>query len=420
MVEKTVLSCGLTVISETFHDFPSISLSYTLKSGSRAETRRDSGIHHMIEHMLFKGSDCFDMKQIADLSDRLGGRLNAFTSKEITQYYIKTIAEKMELSFHLLTDLILHSIFPAEEFEKEKNVIIQEIHEAEDTPDTNAFEIFYQEVYRGNALGYPVGGWEKSVARFTRDSVFDTYRRLYRPENLVLAAAGNIEHRLLVQMAESAFSAFPPATPRHFAFRAPRFHRPDFSRANDSLNQAYVIIGFDGLSQSSPLRNRCMVMNDILGAGMSSRLFQSIREEKGLAYSISSFPDAYLDSGLMLIYANVEPEQVGAYRSAVEYEIRRLQRDGISEDELTRAKDHIKSSTVLNMESNTARMRFIANNELYLTEPQTLEEILADIEAARREEIEELFRRQFDLAQSAVLVYGQMEKFQEGGRSPRA
>jgi predicted Zn-dependent peptidase len=189
MVEKTVLPCGLTVISENFPEFPSFALSYSLKSGSRAENPAINGVHHMVEHMLFKGSRNYDLKQIADISDRLGGRLNAFTSKEITQYYIKSIDEKLAESFALLSDIVFHSTFPQDEFAKEKNVIIQEIKEADDNPETNAFETFYEKIYAGNALGYPIGGREKQVAEMKCDQAFAFYRANYVPENMEIGRA---------------------------------------------------------------------------------------------------------------------------------------------------------------------------------------------------------------------------------------
>ncbi len=407
MVEKTVLPCGLTVISEKFPEFPSFALSYTLKSGSRSETAASNGIHHLIEHMLFKGSDNYGMKQIADMADRLGGRLNAFTSKEITQYYIKSIDEKLAASFHLLSDIVVNSIFPEDEFLKEKNVIIQEIREAEDNPDNNAFETFYEQIYKNNSLGYPIGGREKQLARLERSQVFAFYREKYVPENLLLSAAGNIEHRDLVELASDFFRDFPARPVHDLAFAGARFRPSHFFKQNISLNQNYVIAALDSISLLSPLRHPFMLMNDILGSGMSSRLFQSIREEKGLAYTVSSFIDSYLDCGMQIIYAVVEPDKTAAYLRQVKNEVELLKKDGIRSDELERAKDHIKSSIILSLENNVAKMSFNTNQELYFKKELEVAAIIAEINATGSEAINGFFRHYLNLERAAIFTYGQ-------------
>jgi predicted Zn-dependent peptidase len=406
MVQKTVLPCGLTVISEKFTEFPSFALSYTLKSGSRAETVATNGIHHLIEHMLFKGSNHYDMKQIADMADRLGGRLNAFTGKEITQYYIKSIDEKLAASFHLLSDIVLNSTFPEGEFLKEKNVIIQEIREAEDNPDSNAFETFYEKIYKNNALGYPIGGREKQLARLERSQVFGYYQEKYVPGNLLLSAAGNIEHRELVQLASDFFSHFPARPALDFKFAKASFQPRRFFKKNSSLSQCYMITALDSISLLTPFRHPFMIMNEILGSGMSSRLFQSIREEKGLAYTVSSFIDSYLECGVQIIYAVIEPDKTAAYLRAVEGEIELLKKDGIHSDELERAKDHIKSSTILSLENNVSKMSFNTNQELYFKKEQAVASIIAEINAATIADINVFCRQYLNLGQAAIFTYG--------------
>jgi predicted Zn-dependent peptidase len=410
MVEKTVLPCGLTVISENFPEFPSFALSYSLKSGSRAENPANNGVHHLIEHMLFKGSRRYDLKQIADISDRLGGRLNAFTSKEITQYYIKSIDEKLNESFTLLSDIVFHSTFPEDEFAKEKNVIIQEIKEADDNPETNAFETFYEKIYAGNSLGYPIGGREKHVAGMDRARVFAFYQKNYAPENMLLSAAGNIRHQELVALAGDFFAPFPPRAPQRFKFPRARFQPRRFHKKNKTLNQCYVLAALDSISLVSHLRHPIMIMNDILGGGMSSRLFQSIREEKGLAYTVSSFIDSYLECGVQLIYAVIEPDKVSAYLEAVGSEIGRLRKKGISRDELERAKDHIKSSIILSLENNVAKMRFNTSQELYLGKEQKVADIITEINATTSRDINGFCGKYLDLEQSALLTYGHCQK----------
>jgi predicted Zn-dependent peptidase len=406
MVQKTILPCGLTIISEKFPEFPSFALSYTLKSGSRAENAATNGIHHLIEHMLFKGSQHYDLKQIANMADRLGGGLNAFTSKEITQYYIKSIDEKLTTSFHLLSDIVMNSTFPEEEFLKEKNVIIQEIGETEDNPENNAFETFYEKIYKNNALGFPIGGKEKRMSLLTRSQAFTFYHDKYTPENLLLSATGNIEHRELVELASDFFSRFPARPAQDFKFAKASFQPRRFSKKNSSLSQCYVITAMDSISLVSPFRHPFMIMNDILGSGMSSRLFQSIREEQSLAYTVSSFIDSYLECGIQIIYAIIEPDKINAYLRAVKTEIGFLKKEGIRQDELERAKDHFKSSIILNLENNVDKMSFNTNQELYFKKEQEVAAIIAEINEATIADINGFYRQYLNPDQAALFTYG--------------
>ena len=406
MVEKTVLPCGLTVISEKFPEFPSFALSYTLKSGSRAETAATNGIHHLIEHMIFKGSKQYDLKQIADMADRLGGRLNAFTGKEITQYYIKSIDEKLAASFRLLSDIVFNSTFPAGEFLKEKNVIIQEIREAEDNPDSNAFETFYDKIYKNNALGYPIGGREKQLARITRDQAFAFYQEKY-VRKIFCCPPPETSSTGHWSTWPAIFSAIFRTGRRRISNLPGPVSKPQrFFKKNSSLSQCYVITAMDSISLVSPFRHSFMIMNDILGSGMSSRLFQSVREEKGLAYTVSSFIDSYLECGIQIIYAVTEPDKIDAYLRAIETETRLLKQEGIRQDELERAKDHIKSSIILSLENNVSKMSFNTNQELYFKKEQQVAAIIAEINAATISDINGFCRQYLNLDQGALFTYG--------------
>jgi len=406
MVNKTLLDSGLTVISEYRPQFPSFALSYSVRNGSRNETLGNNGIHHFIEHMLFKGSKRYDLKKIADISDRLGGSLNAFTSKEITHYYLKAINGKLPNSFDLLTDMVMESEFPLEEFNREKNVILQEIKESEDDPETFLFESFYSRVFKDSGLGFPIAGSETGVASFNRDGVYDYYKSIYTPQNMLLSAVGKVEHEALVELAQKTFSSHPGNKPMEFMVDKPRFHGQTFVKRNKSLKQLYVVIGFKGMATASPLRFLYLIMNDILGAGMSSRLFQEVRENRGLAYTVNSFSDAYLETGLQMIYAIIEPGQLSEYLPAVQEEILKLKNKGITEEELARAKDHIKSSIILSLESNVSKMRFNVNQEIFLKRELETSEIIKNIDNASVEDINKLFRDFLDMDESAMMLYG--------------
>ncbi|MCK4942663.1 MAG: insulinase family protein [Candidatus Aminicenantes bacterium] len=410
MLEKTVLDCGLTILSEYRPELPSFALSYSLRSGSRTETPQNNGIHHLIEHMMFKGSQRYDLKQIARISDQLGGNLNAFTSKEITQFYLKAIDERFELGFGILTDIILNATFPGEEFFKEINVVLQEIKESEDTPDTHAFEIFYEQIFENNPLGYPISGREDQVLLFTQDMAFKFYKKKYNPENLVLAAVGNLDHYSLVKEARGYFSGFRAKLPADFSFKKPEMVFGTAVKEKESLKQTYVIIGFKGIPVVSPIRYKFLLMNEILGSGMSSRLFQKIREEKGLAYTVHSFLDFYLDNGLLIVYSIVEAEKINDYLQSVKEEINLLKQKGVSKEELSRAKDHLKSSIILALESNAAKMSFNVSQDLFLKRELKINEILENINETTVHDINKLLEIHLNLDQVAMLLYGNVQK----------
>ena len=412
MVKKTVLDSGLIVISEQLPEFRSFALSYTLKSGSRAESSRNNGIHHLVEHMMFKGSKGFDLKQIADISDRLGGRLNAFTGKEVTQYYIKAINEKLEESFKLLTDIVLNSTFPEGEFLKERNVVVQEINESKDNPDTFAFENFFEGIFGKNPIGYPIAGKKKVVSQFERERIFDFYREMYKPQKLLLAAVGDINHDKLVDMAQGSLLNFPSRNPDDFSYNKPDFSYRSFTKRNTSLKQIYVVLGFKGISSVSPLKYEFMLMNDILGAGMSSRLFTKIREEKGLAYTISSFAESFLESGVHFIYSIVEPAKIGEYLYAVRDEILHLKKNGVSQLELQRAKDHIKSAIILGYENNIVKMRFNVNQELYLKKELEVKDIIKKIDRVSINDINQLTISNLNFSEVSAFLYGDIKESQ--------
>lgn len=408
MIKKTVLDSGLTIISEYRASLSTFALSYTLKSGSRAETTSNNGIHHLMEHMLFKGSSRYDLKQIAEVSDRLGGTLNAFTGKEITQYYMTAIDEKLEESFDLLTDIVIESILPADELEKEKNVVLQEIKETEDTPDSYSFDLFYEQVFADNGMGLPIAGHEDQVSGLQRPEVNDFYKNYYAPQNLILAAAGKVDHDRLVALAQRYFSRFPSRPAVDFSFPATGYSFNTRVKHNESLNQVYALIGLQAPSFGAGEKFKYKVMNNILGSGMSSRLFQSIREEKGLAYTVSSFPDFFLEGGLCIIYSITEPGNVDQYLQAVQEEVDRLKTHGVDERELEWARDYAKGSLVLQLESNVNTMRFHVNQELYLPAEMPVRAILDEIDSITVDDVNGMIGDYLNMEQSALLLYGNL------------
>ena len=407
-MRKTILDCGLTILTEKYANIPSFALSYTIKSGSCNETTENNGIHHLIEHMLFKGSDKYSQKDIADISDRLGGRMNAFTSREITQFYIKSIDEKLPESFDLLSDIVFSSRFDKDEFNKEVEVIKQEIKESADNPDACTFEMFYKEFFGSTGIGLPIAGTVKSVSGLKRGLVHKYYRDLYHPSNIILSCAGNIEHDKLVSLAEKRFSGIKKKESPLLEKREINFRTGTLPHSKKDLHQLYSIIGFRSIPIISPDRFKYMILNDILGSGMSSRLFQRIREEKGLAYTISSFIDSYRDFGIHLIYAVTDPDKKEEYLNAVDAELRILKKNGISEQELEKSKDHIKTSLILSLESNVSKMRFNINGELYFNKPKKIADIINEINIVTVNDINNILIDYPDSENISTLLYGKI------------
>jgi len=405
MLKKTINRKGLKILSKYNPQLPSFAMSFTLKSGSRAEKKKECGIYHFIEHMIFKGSKNYNFKEIAEISDRLGGSLNAYTGKETTQYHIKSIDEKIKETFSLLSDMVMNSIFPEEEFLKEKNVIIQEIKESIDNPDSHIFELFYENLFIESPLGFPILGTEESIRKLSKDYVFNYYKKKYIPENLILSVSGNIKHEDLIKMVDEKFRNYPNSKKNDLKFEKTNFNFASIAKKRE-LKQLYVLTGFRGIPSNSPLRYSFMIANDILGSGMSSRLFQRIREEKGLAYTINSFPDSFFEDGILMIYSIIESDKLNDYLDAIKEELLSLKRNGITEKELERSKDHIKSSVILGLESNTTMMQFIVNQELYSNESMEIKEIIEEIRNLKTDDINNIFSSLLDFDTYSILCYG--------------
>lgn len=407
MIEKTILPCGLTIISEKRSEMSSLALSYTIVSGSRDENPREAGLHHFIEHMVFKGNPGYTQEAIAQTSDRMGGHLNAFTAKEITQYYTKAIPEHFAAAFDLLSNLVFKASFPDMEFHKEKEVIIQEIRESRDTPDSQIFDLFYERVYPGSSLGTSITGDETSLADISHEKLVSFHQQTYQPGRTILTVVGAMEHPALVEMAESFFRHAPATRPLGFTPQTCPTYRPGTHRiAQDNLEQVYHLIGMPAPAAAHKKRAAYMLVNELLGGGMSSRLNQRLREEMGLVYSVSSFYENYRDCGLQMIFAVTQAEKLKAYRSSLMEELHRLKTTTASNEEVRRVRDHLMASTILGLESNVSRSRLLTNQWLYQQSFQSIEEMKAEIEAISSDDIHQILDAFFSMEQMAELSYG--------------
>jgi len=382
---KTVLPNGIRVLTEHMPHVHSVSLGIWVAAGSRDENDADSGISHFIEHMLFKGTRQRSALDIAKSFDQMGGLSNAFTTKENTCFHAKVLDSHLDRALELFADIILRSKFDSDEMEKERQVILQEISMVEDSPDDLIHDLFTASYWPGNGLGRSILGTSETVSAMAPERLKFHVARAYAGPTLLLVAAGSVDHHRLVDRVAGLFGDIPPRAD------LPRRTRPKpnlgASVIRKDLEQAHLLIGFEGPSATDPGRYPAMLMNVILGGSMSSRLFQEIRERRGLAYSIYSFLSAYEDVGTLGVYAGISPDEIATVTEIIQEEIAKIAREPVDPDELDAARDHVKGGLLLSAESTDARMTRLAKNEITLGKFVSYEEVLQALDAVTGEEI---------------------------------
>jgi len=403
MIVKEVLPNGLTLLTEAMPHVRSVAIGVWLKQGSRHETEPQSGVSHFIEHMVFKGTKNRNAERIAAEVDSIGGHMDAFTAKEYAAFHLKVLDQHLPLAVEILGDIVLNPLFDAVEMGKEKKVIFEEINMVEDTPDDLVMERFTQAIWRGHPLGRPILGTKKSVAAFRRDDLSGFFERVYRPANLVVAAAGHLEHGATSALIHRHFGGL--AAGRTLKNGGPPKLVPSIvTRSKKELEQVHLCLGTRACPQSHDDRYPTYILNTILGGSMSSRLFQNVREKRGLAYSISSGVSSYSDAGLMTIYAGTSMDTLDEVINLTVDELRRMRDEAIPEEELRRSKDHLKGSLMLSLESTGSRMNNMARQEIYFGRQFTLDEILERIEAVQAPDVQRIAAQIFkgDLAMSVL------------------
>jgi predicted Zn-dependent peptidase len=385
MIVHDTLSNGVRLVTESMPHVRSVSLGVWLARGSRHEAASQSGIAHFVEHMLFKGTSRRSAEDIAQDIDSMGGHLDAFTSKEYAGYYIKVLDEHLPRAFDILSDLVLHPSFPEDELAREQQVILEEIKMVEDTPDDLVHEVFTEHYWQGHPLGRPILGTPETVSSFDRATLFRYFSDAYVGRNFVVAAAGHLDHASLKAMVEAAFGGVADAG-ADWVDSAPGSTPPFIERHKD-LEQSHVVVGTPGLPQAHDDRYPSYLLNIILGGSMSSRLFQNIREKRGLAYAVFSGLSAYRDTGLLTVYAGCAAERVPEVVDLVIEEFRTLRTTPVTDDELRRAKDHLKGSLMLSLESTSSRMTHLARQEMYFGRHVTLDEILEGVERVAADDL---------------------------------
>jgi predicted Zn-dependent peptidase len=405
---REVLPNGLILLSEEMPHIRSISIGIWMKTGSRDEDAELNGISHFTEHMVFKGTKNRTARDIARQVDSIGGNMDAFTGKEIVCFNIKVLDEHVPIAIDILSDLVLNPVFDPKDITREKGVILEEIKMDEDNPDYLIHEIFTQNFWKDHALGKPILGTKETVRSFEYDRLFNFYRQRFVPNNMIISAAGNLNHSKFVDLIKARFAGL-SAVPNGFHEPAPAVTPRIVTRNKKSLEQVQLCLGVASHPISHEKRYVSYVMNTVLGGGMSSRLFQKIREEQGLVYSIYSDLNPYRDTGCLTVYAGTSLESTRKVVDSVLAEFHELKSEQIPAEELRRAKDQLKGSLMLSLESSTSRMSNLARQEMYFGRFFSLDETIEQIESVTAEEVTEMAEGFFQPDKVAITVLGNLD-----------
>jgi predicted Zn-dependent peptidase len=404
----TRLENGLRVVTENVPGVASVAVGVWVETGSRHEDERVNGVSHFIEHLAFKGTPTRSASRIAEEIESLGGSVNAFTTKEHTCYHTRTLAEHVEPSLDVLGDVFLNSLFRSEDIDLEREVILQEIFDIEDSPEDFVHDYFLSRYWPGHPLGWSVTGSADSVGRIKRDDVVAYVARRYRPDRVIVAAAGRVEHERVVDLCRERLGALGGTS----AVEGP--DRPDFRPGifvcRRELEQVHMVFGLPGISLTDPRREALDILITALGGGMSSRLFQKIREERGLAYTIYAFENPFREIGYTGVYVATSREHLAEVADLVLEEISDIARRGLAPDELARTKRQIIGSIPLGLESTENRMIRIARNQTYFGREIPLDEVMRKIETVTPADIVELARETFALDRLGIALLGDAEE----------
>jgi predicted Zn-dependent peptidase len=406
-IERAALPNGIRIVTEAMPHVRSVSLGVWVGSGSRLEHGPENGISHFIEHMLFKGTTHRSAEDIARSVDSVGGGLDAFTSKELVSFNTKVLDEHLPIALDVLADLVLNPLFRKEDIEREKGVILEEIKMEADQPEFVLHETFISNFWKGHGLGNPILGTKETVKKFEQAMLFDYYNRIYSSKNVLITAAGNLDHDSIVDLVHEKFGDMRERGTLP-ADCAPKHYAPIVLKNKEALEQVHIALGVPAYPLAHDLRFPLYVLNTVLGGGMSSRLFQNIREKQGLAYSVYSDLNLFSDTGCFTIYAGTGVETAKQVVSSVIEEIRQVKNELIAEEELRRAKDHLKGSLMLSLESTSSRMSNLARQELYFKHFMSLDEMLESIEAVTRDEVQVMAKEFFHTDNIALAMLGRL------------
>ena len=406
-IERARLPNGIRIVTEAMPYVRSVSLGIWVGSGSRVEQGPENGLSHFIEHMVFKGTKHRSAEDIARSVDSVGGGLDAFTSKELVSFNTKVLDQHLPIALDVLADLVLNPLFRPEDIEKEKSVILEEIKMEADQPEFVLHEAFISSFWKGHGLGKPILGTKETVKKFGQEMLLDFYDRVYSPRNILITAAGNLDHDDIVNLVGEKFSSLRErgSLPTD---KAPKTYAPLILKKKESLEQVHIAVGVPAYPLAHELRFPLYVLNTVLGGGMSSRLFQNIREKQGLAYAVYSELNLFSDTGCLTVYAGTAVETAKQVVSSVMEEFRQLKDEFIGVDELQRAKDHLKGSLMLSLESTSSRMSNLARQELYFDRFMSLDEMIDSIDSVTREEVQMIAQEFFRTESVALAMLGRL------------
>ncbi|HEX9983783.1 MAG TPA: pitrilysin family protein [Thermoanaerobaculia bacterium] len=407
-VTKVVLPSGLTVIVETLPYVRSVALGYYLRSGSAVESEEHGGASHFLEHLVFKGTENRNTAEIARVVDLLGGDVDAFTGKEYTSFYAHVLDEQVHTALDLLTEIVAAPRFTHADVEMERGVILEEIKMVEDTPDDLVHELFVTAFWPDHPLGRPILGTEETVNRLSREKILEHYAETFHPSNLIFCASGNVRIEDLLPFLEKHFPA-DTRTPLRRDWSAPTPAQHVIFREKRELEQVHLCLGMRGYPQQGQERYAAALFNTILGGGMSSRLFQRVREQEGLVYTIVSYHNGYLNGGYEAVYAACAPKNLRRVIDITLAEMKKVKAEGVTPSEAADAKLHLKGSILLSLESTVSRMSGLARQEYYFGEQYTPDEIIRQIDAVSLEDIQRIAQTVVDPESVSLTLLGKMK-----------
>lgn len=408
MLKRITLDNGLRIVCEKIPYLRSVSMGIWVGTGSRNEDSTNNGISHFIEHMMFKGTASKSAKEIAESIDNIGGQINAFTGKECTCYYTKTLDTHLDISMDVLTDMVFNSKFSEKDIDTERKVILEEIGMYEDSPEELVHDILSESVWSGNPLGYPILGTQKSLSEIDRDMIVSYVSDYYTPCNSVVSIAGNYNDDDLDKLIHQYLSRWPSNKNLKPVYGSTGFITGETIKEKDT-EQVHICLGFEGIEHGNDQLYTLLAINNIFGGGMSSRLFQKVREEKGLVYSIYSYPSSYKNAGLFTIYAGMNPEHIDKVINIIAEEVRLLKNKGITKEDLQKSKEQLKGNYILGLESTSSRMNSNGKSELLLEYINSPEEILDKVDKIDMDSVNKVIEEIFDIDKASFSAVGSIK-----------
>lgn len=401
--DQITLKNGLRIIGERIPHFRSVSVGFWVGSGSQYETPDEAGLSHFLEHMVFKGTQKRTTRQIAEEMDKVGGQLNAFTSKECTCFYAKVVDEHLPLAMDVLSDLVTAPIFDPTELEKEKGVVIEEINMSADDPEDSVHELLMLANYGDQPVARPILGTEEKIAAYSSEDLRAYWKKMYRPQNTVLALAGNYDWNAVVALAEKLLDKWSPDAFESRACTTNPVPVTLLTKEKD-IEQIHICLGFPALPIGDERSYELSLFNSVFGGAMSSRLFQKIREERGAAYTVYSYPNAYTDSGMLSVYAGTNPDAAEEVYGLLLGEAKKLASEGMTRDEFMMAREQLKAGYILGLESTSARMQSLGRRLLLLGNTRTETEVIDRVNAIDFDSTNALMHEILSAPHSAALV----------------